>query len=498
MTSGLTSGERELADRLEAALNEGVSGSISADPSEIATELARWYCGEDDRPVDEMAARILELTSAPGGDLADLQERLAAVLDRARPSADEDPLPALLGALAREALDREATPEPTGAPDEPEHLPARGHEFLQAVIDALGDPVFVKDADHRWILLNDAYCEFMGYDREQLLGESDYDFFPEQEADVFWDRDDEVLQSGRVDENEETFTDADGNKHVIITKKSRFVDAEGDKYLVGIIRDVTERKRLEARLDVARRLMSLGTLASGIAHEINNPLSYVLTNLDYLLETRDETDESDDERREALEAALRGAQRVQEVIQGLSTFSEVSDEELQPVNVDEILQSTVGVAAEKIRRHARLEQDYGQVPPVAGNERSLNQIFFNLLTNATEAIEAAEADRNHEVRVRTTTGPDGDAVIEISDTGEGIPPDIREHIFDPFFTTRPVGEGTGLGLAVCHGLVEAMHGHIEVDSEPGAGSTFRIVLPPADRTPPPDATAGSVDGATSD
>lgn len=131
------------------------------------------------------------------------------------------------------------TPEP--------HVPR-----LEGLLEALPNPVFVKDEQHRWVLLNDAYCRFMGYERSQLIGRSDPDFFPKAEADVFWRQDDLVLSSGRDDENEEHFTDAAGNLHVIVTRKTLHVDPDGRRFLVGVITDITERKQMEEALRRSR------------------------------------------------------------------------------------------------------------------------------------------------------------------------------------------------------------------------------------------------------
>lgn len=120
--------------------------------------------------------------------------------------------------------------------------------FIASIVNSIADPVFVKDEKHRWVLLNNAYCKFMGYAREELIGKSDYDFFPKQEADVFWAKDDLVFSTGQENTNEESFTDADGSLHTIVTKKSLFTNPSGKKFIVGVIRDITEQKRTEKAL----------------------------------------------------------------------------------------------------------------------------------------------------------------------------------------------------------------------------------------------------------
>jgi CheY-like chemotaxis protein len=141
------------------------------------------------------------------------------------------------------------------------------------------------------------------------------------------------------------------------------------------------------------------------------------------------------------------------------------------------------MAWNEIRHRARLVKAYGPVPPVEGSESRLGQVVLNLLVNAAHAITEGSAEQN-EIRVTTSTDAEGRAVLEVRDTGGGIAPGARQRIFDPFFTTKEIGVGTGLGLSICHGIVSAMGGTIAVDSQPGAGSLFRVVLPPASAAPP--------------
>ena len=354
---------------------------------------------------------------------------------------------------------------------------------MQQILDTVGDPIFVKDKDHRWIFLNDAFCEFMGHPRSALLGCSDYDFFPDHEAEVFWEKDDQVFRTGEPSENEETFTDADGHEHTIITKKTLFTDSRGNPVLVGIIRDITHRKQLEARLAMTRRLMSLGTLASGVAHEINNPLAFVFANLEFVLEALDDAPPSidTDEWRRSLQAAFRGAERVRDTVEGLRAFSD-AQKDLIPVDLADRLAKTVSLIAAELEPRAEVIEDYREVPRVEANPQPLDQIFLNLLLNAAHAVEEA-GDGHHQIRITTYANEQNEVVAEVSDTGTGIHPDELDRIFDPFYTTKPVGRGTGLGLSISHALVEAIAGRIEVDSTPGKGTTFRVVLPPLDKRP---------------
>lgn len=257
-----------------------------------------------------------------------------------------------------------------------------------------------------------------------------------------------------------------------------------------IARDVTDAKAaeearatLEKRLIVADRMVSVGTLASGVAHEINNPLSYVMANLGLVLdEIRALSGGSTSGRMKELEElallALEGAERVRKIVRGLKTFSRVDQELRVVMELAPTLELAINMSFNEIRHRARLVKDYGTTPLVEADDARLGQVFVNLLVNAAQAIPAGNAERN-EIRISTFTGPQGQAVIEIRDTGPGIPEELRARIFEPFFTTKGVGVGTGLGLSICHNIITGMGGEISVVSEPGHGAAFRVALPPA-------------------
>ncbi|KVC70819.1 histidine kinase [Burkholderia ubonensis] len=288
-------------------------------------------------------------------------------------------------------------------------------------------------------------------------------------------------------------------------------------------REIEERKAAQARLeqekDEQRRLLheleethvqllqseklaSIGQLAAGVAHEINNPIGFVSANLNTLktwvrglldVVAAHETalPRHDAETRVALTAAGRaadidyirgeiatlidesidGTMRVRRIVQDLRDFSRPGSDEWSVVDIHAGLESTLNVVHNELKYKADVVREYGDVPHVECLPSQLNQVFMNLLVNAAQAIPGRGV-----ITIRTTS--DGDHVtIAISDTGKGMPPDVMRRIFDPFFTTKPVGQGTGLGLSVSHGIVERHRGVIDVTSEPGRGSTFSIRLP---------------------
>jgi PAS domain S-box-containing protein len=269
---------------------------------------------------------------------------------------------------------------------------------------------------------------------------------------------------------------------------------------LGTISDVTERNRLRASLALADRMASVGTLAAGVAHEMNNPLTYVTANLAH---ARDlirrsaapgdapfEVSSLVEQLRGAVDDALQGADRVARIVKDLKTFSR-DDERCQPVDARAALESALHLARGEIRKRARIVRDLADVPLVDGSESRLGQVFLNLLVNAAQAIPDGAPERN-EIRVSSRVHQ-GWVEVSVEDTGCGIPREAMGRIFDPFFTTKPVGTGTGLGLAICHEIVAAFGGEIGVESEVGQGSRFTVRLrpSPADAAPPPATPAPS-------
>ena len=249
---------------------------------------------------------------------------------------------------------------------------------------------------------------------------------------------------------------------------------------VVIVADVSERKRAQEQLARTDRMASIGTLAAGVAHEINNPLVYVTLGLELIERelSRVEPPGAPEllRMRGYCKDAIEGAERVRTIVRDLRTFSWSGAAQTAPVEVERVLESSINMAMSHLRQRARLVREYGALPKVYADESRLGQVFLNLLVNAAQAIpEGAPAE--HRIVVRTRAGDRGEAIVEVEDSGVGIEPWKLERIFEPFWTDKPVGVGTGLGLSIVHGIVSGMGGEISVRSEPGRGSTFRVVLP---------------------
>jgi PAS domain S-box-containing protein len=256
-----------------------------------------------------------------------------------------------------------------------------------------------------------------------------------------------------------------------------------------VLRDLTERRELQSKMMQMDRMIAVGTLAAGVAHEINNPLAYVHANVEYLLsQTRKYTHAEEgaevepEEWTEVLEDVREGTTRIRSIVADLSTFSASHEAESEPLDVEQILESTIKMAENQLRHRATLVRDYEEVPAVKGVESNLAQVFLNLLVNAAQAIPEGAVEDN-EIRVSIHSAESEDAVvISITDTGSGIPEAVQARVFDPFFSTKSPDQGMGLGLSICRNLIHAQGGSIDFTTCDAEGTTFRVELPAVHKT----------------
>ncbi len=251
--------------------------------------------------------------------------------------------------------------------------------------------------------------------------------------------------------------------------------------LVRLIQDIVGRATRQ-RLATADRMAALGTLASGIAHEINNPLTYVIANLQTLADRLPtSSDETIRDLSEVVAEALEGADRIRKLVKEVQMVSPGQHaERLANVALRDPLRAALALTENQIKHRARLVCALEPDVYVRGDHERIEQLFVNLLLNAAQAIPEGQAHEN-EIRVDVRALPgQGSAIVRIEDTGTGIPLNVQERIFQPFFTTKPIGQGTGLGLSICRGIVTALGGQISFQSRPSSGTTFRVVLPTTD------------------
>ena len=270
-----------------------------------------------------------------------------------------------------------------------------------------------------------------------------------------------------------------------------------------IIQLEDERQNAHIQLLQSEKMASIGQLAAGVAHEINNPIGFILSNLTSLekyvdkltdfisaqqevVNTLEGTDavEALKEKRKKLKLdfisedikdliheSLEGADRVKTIVQNLKSFSRVDQAECKLSDLNECIESTVNIVWNELKYKVSIRKDYGDIPLTRCYAQQLNQVFMNLLVNAAQSIE-----KQGEIGLRTWND-NGSILISFSDTGSGIPEEIRNRIFEPFFTTKDVGKGTGLGLSISYDIVKKHQGEITVDSEVGKGTTFTVRIP---------------------
>jgi PAS domain S-box-containing protein len=253
---------------------------------------------------------------------------------------------------------------------------------------------------------------------------------------------------------------------------------------LGLVEDISERRALEEGLRRSQKLESVGQLAAGIAHEINNPMAFVRTNLAVLREEwnglRKELRDVDapetlgerfGECESLIDESLEGVERTIAIARDMREFAHTGSDGRAEVDVNQVLEACVRVAGPHRRGATRIEERYGEVPPVWGSAGQLSQVFVNLLVNALHSVGQVGT-----VSVETRVEEER-AIVRVSDDGGGIAPEHRDRLFDPFFTTKPAGEGTGLGLYVSHEIVRGHGGEIVVEATPGEGASFEVRLP---------------------
>jgi len=367
-------------------------------------------------------------------------------------------------------------------------LSSRRYELLR---ERAHDVIFFIARDGRILEANHAAEATYGYSRDELLSLHVKDL--RHDTSNFERQFRAAMTDGAVFETVHKRKDGTAFPVEVASRPSMV----GDDVLLSVIRDVTERRALQAKLLEADRLSTFGLIAAGIAHEINNPLAYALTNheliakeLPRLAAMARAPGAGDAQTAELVEGlvrcsamlgvAMEGLERVRSIVRDLNTFSRADPVTEVLVDLHHVLDSALNVAQSELRHRARIVRSYGEVAPVRGSTSRLGQVFLNLVVNGAQAIPE---DRKGEglVQITTSTTPDGWACVEVSDNGIGMSSDALQRLFVPFHTTKP-GEGTGLGLYITKSIVEGHGGTISVESTEGTGTTVFVRLPPYEPT----------------
>jgi PAS domain S-box-containing protein len=361
---------------------------------------------------------------------------------------------------------------------------------LRSVLDTVAEGVVVTDERGEFLLWNPAAERILGTGSVHVPARQ----WPERLGMCFADSMVPVAPeqvplvralSGEVVDDLQSFHLDSGGEGKQITISARPFEKDGAvSGVVTVVRDVTEERATQTRLLVADRLASIGMLAAGVAHEINNPLAAVLANLDLasdqlarLLGGPNPPEVA--EIGHMLHEAKDAGDRVRRIVRDLRTLSRPEADPTSPVDIHQVLESVLRLAKTEILRRAHVVRELSdEARYVLGNEPRLSQVFLNLVMNAVQALPEGQPEENA-IRVQTRLDPGGRVVVTVSDTGQGISPESMKRLFVPFFTTKAVGLGTGLGLSICQRLVTACGGEISAESRPGGGASFHVALLPA-------------------
>ena len=349
---------------------------------------------------------------------------------------------------------------------------------FRRIVDVAPDAVVIGTPE-RIVYVNPALLRLLGASSlRQLLGEHTGHWIHPDDLPVARERFYRLLAAEALPPYELRLRRIDGS-FVSTEVVDILIEWDGEPAVLGVGRDLRERKQLQAQVMQADRLTAVGTLAAGVAHEINNPLAYVILNLQYLIRElpRYEGDPAHLARLfERLREARHGVERVSTIVRDLRALSRNDPDQRGLVNLERVLRTSLRVASSHIEGRASVVEQYEEVPPVEGSAARLEQVFLNLLINAAQALPAETAQSN-QIRIALRADGERRVVVEVGDNGLGIPAELLDRVFDPFFTTKPAGVGTGLGLPICHSIVKSLGGEISVESSAGDGTVFRVSLP---------------------
>jgi PAS domain S-box-containing protein len=362
----------------------------------------------------------------------------------------------------------------------------KARAFFDAIIESLPAMLLVRTvADGKVVLVNSAAEQLLGYDRSEIIGKTAIDLLPHQEARNVLLQDEQTLLMGKAVENEYTLTTRKLGVRRVRMKGFPLLEEQGNtQYIVTFAEDVTVQRQTEDQLFQAQKMEAVGQLTGGLAHDFNNLLAVIIGNLDIMAELLPSAPEHAELGAAALEAALSGA----ELTRRLLAFARRQPLKPEEVDANELVSGITKLLARTLGENIKITLDLDPATkPVFVDRVQLETAIANLANNARDAMPAGGqlfvATRNGHLDLdyieKHPEVQSGEYVtIEISDTGQGMAPEIVERIFEPFYTTKGVGKGTGLGLSMVFGFLKQSAGHISVYSEPGLGTTFRLYLQP--------------------
>jgi PAS domain S-box-containing protein len=355
------------------------------------------------------------------------------------------------------------------------------HALAEAILEAadeagLGVTVSYDDGvTPRHVYVSAAAAQILDYRVEELVGHPTSIAFAPEERGLL----SSVCERSRNGETVGNLVETVGlrktGERIPIEVAFSVVQLGGEPAVVAFLRDIRERKQIQTRLAFADRMATLGMLAAGVAHEINNPVAYATLGVERLARQIEKLHlDPSSEAVESLASAREGLARVARIVRDLLNLSTPATEQRWPVDVESVLESAVNIAMHALRGRTRLVRRYDDVPPLKTDPARLGQVLLNLLFNAAQSFQGRD-DAANEVSLEIATPEPQHVAITIGDNGSGIPTQDLQRIFEPFYTTKPTG--TGLGLAICQTLVTSLGGRLEVESVVGRGSRFTVRLP---------------------
>lgn len=342
----------------------------------------------------------------------------------------------------------------------------KSYKWWQSIIDAITDYLFVIDDNHNILRTNKTFASLFNKEPADIIMKRYYELFglnaPHDWCIAPKSSDNITLNPVERNINDRVF---------LISSFPIFMDEQ--KAMVYVMKDITEIRRLKDQIHHLDKLSSLGTLTSGVAHEINNPLTGIIGYTEMLLMK----DGKDETIKRYLNKIYESAIRCKRIVENMLVFSRQTLPQKSIENINEVIDRTIELHEYSLRKNkVEINKSYDEVPYLAMDRQQMQQVILNLLINAEHAI--LEANTSGEIKIKTIYDKEGKhIVLIITDNGTGIPKEILPKIFDPFFTTKPVNVGTGLGLSIAHGIITEQGGTIEVESTVGEGTTFTITLP---------------------
>lgn len=354
-------------------------------------------------------------------------------------------------------------------------------ERYRSVMENAACGIFIMDKEGVISEFNKQIQAMFGASYKQIIGKNFRSFLDQSEQDYLSVQINKVLNEKIIGPNQCSVQPLNGGLRDI-EFTAVYVNNDREKFIFCILNDVTERNRLRKQAVLADKLATVGTLTAGIIHEVNNPLTYVLGNLEYINEQISAANDESTykktifELKDIIDVSIKGIQEISSIIKELKGYTRLEQKELSAVNVHEAIQFAINMAYPQFHEVTQLKTDFADnIPLLFLDNHSLQQVFLNLIVNAAQAMELNQRDNN--CIIIKTRLEDDRIRIDISDTGKGMTAEVISKIFEPFYTTKSAGAGTGLGLSICSDIINSIGGEIYVESTLGVGSAFSIYLP---------------------